>query len=210
MKYKVIVLIGLCLVLVPLLRALPATSDAPERTSPVTVSPGSGSPATIQPLDAIERTPEMKRLQAELEAVTATGDPARIKAVHNRIQAVYLAGQPRPVSGIKAEAVLEPPQGMRDPGPDVLIAGGPTTTSAAAYTMDGNMYAAASLPDSTARVFRSTDHGSTWHFLRHPDHAQYHLAQGRPGRDHRRFGQGLPVRHPSGPGRQRHARPVRY
>lgn len=165
MRNNLVALAAATLLLSAALWAAPASSDAPEpAAAPVGLSPG-GSSTTLGPLNPIEQTPELKALNAELARVTATGDVAQIKAVHNRIQAAYLATQPRPKSDTKVQPVPEPSQDMTDPGPDVLIAGGPISTSGACYTMDGKMYVAASMPDSTAQVFRSTDHGSSWQFL---------------------------------------------
>ncbi len=54
---------------------------------------------------------------------------------------------------------------MTDPLPDILINLGPTYATAADYTRDGSMYAAASIGDSTVRVWKSRDHGATWAYL---------------------------------------------
>lgn len=165
MRNNVVALTGLSLLLCATVWALPVSSDAPEPAGSQLSAPAGSSPATLGPLNPIEQTPAMKALQAELAAATATGDIARIKAVHNRIQAAYLATQPRQVSRVKVKPLIEPPQGMTDPGPDILITGGPIGTTGVCYTMDGTVYAAASMPDSSADVFRSTDHGASWQWL---------------------------------------------
>jgi hypothetical protein len=164
-KKNVLALAVMTALLATSLWAAPQTSDGPEPAIvPATAQPG-GSAATLGAPNPIENTQAMKALRAELAAATATGDPARIKAVHNRIQAAYLAVQPRQVSKVKVEPTRRPPQGMTDPGPDILVAGGPVNSFGATYTMDGVMYVAGAMPDSSATVFRSLDHGNTWQWL---------------------------------------------
>ena len=156
----------LCLIPVLALAAPQSASDRAEpayRTS-ITQRPG-GTQLALGTQRATEPTPEMAALQAELKTVIATGDVDRIKAVENRVQALILSTQAPQDVRVTAEPVLEPPQGMTGLGTDVTIAGGTVNGTAADYTMDGKMYAAAGLPDSTVRVWRSTDFGATWGYL---------------------------------------------
>jgi hypothetical protein len=160
-KYVIVpVLVGL---LATLALAVTATSDL-ATVAPAPVMGAAGSPVTLGPLSPIEQTPEMRALRSELARADASGDHSAIKAVEDRIQALYLASQPP--SGEPAEAEPVPARcGVTDYGLDALVSDRVATSIAADYTMDGTMYAAAATLDSTAMVYRSTDHGVTWSAL---------------------------------------------
>jgi hypothetical protein len=154
------VLVGL---LATLALAAPATSDVTAPAAEPAIS-APGSPVTLGPLNPIEQTPEMRALRSELARADASGDNSAIKAVEDRIQALYLASQPP--NGVPVEAEPVPAQGgVADYGLDALVSARVWSSIAADYTMDGTMYAAAATLDSTAMVYRSTDHGASWSFL---------------------------------------------
>jgi len=160
-KYVIVpALLGL---LAALAFAAPATSDMTARAPEPAIAPA-GSPTTLGPLSPIEQTPEMHALRSELGRAEASGDDSDVKAVHARIQGLYLANQPPTQDAAKSEPAPAP-CGATWYGPDALISGSVAYSTAADYTMDGTMYAAAALTDSTARVFVSTDHGVTWNVL---------------------------------------------
>jgi hypothetical protein len=154
------VLVGL---LAALALAAPATSDRTAPAAEPTIS-APGSPGTLGPLNPIEQTPEMRAPRSELARADASGDNSAIKAVEDRIQALYLASQPPNGDPVEAEPV--PAQcGVTDYGLDALVSARVATNFAADYTMDGTMYAAAATLDSSGLVYRSTDHGVTWYYL---------------------------------------------
>ena len=160
-KYVMVpVLVGL---LATLALAVTATSDVAAPAPEPAIS-ATGSPVTLGPLNPIEQTPEMRALRSELARADASGDNSAIKAVEDRIQALYLASQPP--NGDPAEAEPVPARcGVADYGLDALVSAQVATNFAADYTMDGTMYAAAATLDSSALVYRSTDHGVTWDYL---------------------------------------------
>jgi hypothetical protein len=151
------VLVGL---LATLALAAHATSDVTAPAAEPAIS-APGSPVTLGPLNPIEQTPEVRALRSELARADASGDNSAIKAVEDRIQALYLAGQPP--SGDPAEAEPVSAQGgVTSYGLDALVSARVGASIAADYTMDGMMYAAAATLDSTTLVYRSTDHGASW------------------------------------------------
>ncbi|MFO7676739.1 MAG: hypothetical protein R6X12_10535 [bacterium] len=155
---------------VGLLLAVPAaartpTSDNPADEARSEAARSGTSPTTLGPLDPIENTPELKALNAELARVTPTGDVEAMKRVHALIQELYLLSQPPQEATVSAVELPEPPAGADFVGPDIRITGGPILSTAADYSMDGTMYAACGLPDSSVRVYRSTDHGETWSYV---------------------------------------------
>jgi hypothetical protein len=162
-NHKLLTLTLVCVLSASVLTAAPRASDLPAR-APEPAIAVAGAPTTLGPLNPIEQTPEMKALRSELDRATASGDNAGIKAVHDRIQALYLANQP-PNSGAAKSEPVPAPCGVTDYGSDALISGRVVFSTAADYTMDGTMYAAAATLDSTAMVYRSTDHGVTWSSL---------------------------------------------
>ena len=113
-------------------------------------------------VNPIEQLPEMAPLRAELDQALARDDRAWIKRVETRIQGVYLAHQAPQVANLDARPPEPLSPGMTDLDPDVLITAGPIYASAADYTKDGSMCAAASVGDSSVWVLKSRDHGATW------------------------------------------------
>jgi len=154
------VLVGL---LATLALAATATSDVTAPAAEPAIS-APGSPVTLGPLNPIEHTPEMRALRAELARLDASGDDSAIKAVEDRIQALYLACQPPSGDPATAEPVSAQ-GGVAGYGLDALVSARVGASIAADYTMDGTMYAAAATLDSSALVYRSTDHGVTWNYL---------------------------------------------
>lgn len=124
-------------------------------------------PGAMGSMTPAARDPRVLALRAEQAAVG--GDPAAVKAVENRIQAIYLEGQPQPpLDGggiVFGTGTWELPQMDR---PDVVIDTGTIWATGADYEADGSMYVAYSRGrDSTVRIVKSTDHGSTWQPLRY-------------------------------------------
>jgi len=163
MKKYLVLMVGCVLPLIAL-AGMQATGNMPPQ--PVYSGPATspGEHPTLQPLDAIENTPAMAAVRVGLKQAIASGDCARIKRVENRIQELYLAQQQPPAK----PADLKPLNGQGQsqipfgPNPDVIITGPVVYASAADYSMDGSIYAAAALPDTTVRVWKSRDHGATW------------------------------------------------
>ncbi len=136
-----------------LLTALSAGLDAPGALGPITPAADDG---------------RVLRLRAEQAAAAARGEPtAVLKGYENRIQAIYLEYQPA-LADDGGGVVVSPrwwPLPELD-GPDVVIDTGTIVATGADYESDGTMYVAYSLArDSSVRLVKSTDHGSTWHPL---------------------------------------------
>lgn len=106
--------------------------------------------------------PRVKALRAEQEMVK--DNPVLVKEIENRIQEIYLEYDRS--GGLADDAVRFGYGGYQQPaidGPDVVIDTGRIYATAADYEMDGTMWVAYSRGrDSTVRVVKSTDHGSTW------------------------------------------------
>uniref|UniRef100_A0A7C4CAP9 T9SS type A sorting domain-containing protein n=1 Tax=candidate division WOR-3 bacterium TaxID=2052148 RepID=A0A7C4CAP9_UNCW3 len=120
-------------------------------------------PSSLGTMTPAARDPRVQALRAEQEAVK--NDPARVKALENRIQEIYLETQPAlPQDGGGITFITEPwelPQ-VGD-GPDIVLDTGRILATGADYEMNGSMYVAWSRArDSSVRVAKSTDHGNTW------------------------------------------------
>ncbi len=106
--------------------------------------------------------PRVKALRQEQELVK--GNPLKVKEIENRIQEIYLEYDRSPAAAFNA-VVLAPNdyQQPQSDGPDVVIDTGRIVATAADYEMDGTMWVAYSRErDSSVRVVKSTDYGSTW------------------------------------------------
>jgi len=156
---------AICFVLAGLLLPAFAAPSAGDNPTALPAAARSGLLKASLPSNPLESTPELQALRAELAVATASGDVVRIKSVHSRIQALYLAAQGPQEATVTAELLPDPPPASCDVGADIVIQGGPVYGTAADYLMDGTMYAAASLPDSSVRIWRSIDHGETWQYF---------------------------------------------
>jgi len=123
--------------------------------------------ADVGPVSSPETDPHILAIRARQEQALARGDRAELKRLEGEVQAIYLQQQPAPLSsGLTVRRVAARPALRRFDGADAVIDEGRFIATAADYTMDGNMYVAAfRLDDSTTRVYRSTDHGSSWETL---------------------------------------------
>lgn len=106
--------------------------------------------------------PRVKALRQEQEQVK--DNPTKVREIENRIQEIYLEYDRSP--GAAFNAVVLAPNDYQQPqsdGPDVVIDTGRIVATAADYEMDGTMWVAYSRQrDSSVRVVKSTDYGSTW------------------------------------------------
>lgn len=162
MKKLLVLMVG-CLVPIVGLAELPAALDKPlVEPEPASVQVVPGRIVMGDHVNPIEQLPEMAALRAELDQALARDDRAWIKRVETRIQGVYLAHQAPQEMRVDARPTALSSLGLTDLDPDVLIAAGPIYASAADYTKDGSMYAAASVGDSSVWVLKSRDHGATW------------------------------------------------
>jgi hypothetical protein len=127
------------------------------------------NPATtsIGPARPADADPQILAIRAQQRAALAHGDRAELKRLEGEVQAIYLRQQPASLSsGLTVRRVAARSALRRFDGADAVIAEGRFIATAADYTMDGNIYVAAfHLDDSTTRVYRSTDHGSSWEIL---------------------------------------------
>lgn len=106
--------------------------------------------------------PRVKALRQEQEQVKH--NPTKVREIENRIQEIYLEYDQ---SGGRADNAIilaaNDEQQLFSDGPDVVIDTGTIWATAADYEMDGTMWVAYSRQrDSSVRVVKSTDHGSTW------------------------------------------------
>ena len=163
-KYVVVsVLLGL-LTAVAFAGAL-TTSDREEPMRPARANPpyfGARANSISNPVDAL---PEVRALRVEQRAAQARGDEPGARAIENRIQQYYLDATP-PQSPIGHPVVVPAPQGgLLYPAPDVVIYPSTVNGTGADYEADGTMWAVCSPPDSTVKVYKSTDAGATWNYF---------------------------------------------
>ena len=130
-------------------------------------TPASPSGAEVGPISSPETDPQILAIRARRQEALVRGDRAELKRLEGEVQAILLSRQPRPApSELKVRMVTPEARPPAFVGPDAVIDTGRFISTAADYTMDGNMYVAASrLNDSIVYVYRSTDHGSSWENL---------------------------------------------
>jgi hypothetical protein len=121
--------------------------------------------AAVGPVSSPETDPHILAIRAQQSEALARGDRAELKRLEGEVQAIYLLQQ-QPASlssGLTVRRAAVQPALRRRDGADAVIDEGRFIATAADYTMDGNIYVAAfHTDDSTTRVYRSTDHGSSW------------------------------------------------
>ncbi len=161
MKKTVILAVALLLPVVPAF-AVGTTDNGTERAvaggACVGVDPATLSTSAVPAADE-----EIAPLQAQARACLDRGDYAGAKVFENQVQSIIYRRQPQPPVDLTVSEA-PPPSGL-DAGPDVPIVSGATNAFAADYETDGTMYAAAAQPDSTIRVYKSTNHGTSWAYL---------------------------------------------
>jgi len=109
--------------------------------------------------------PRIAALQQQMAA--ARGDVAAVKRLGEQVQAILLASQAdnQGSAGGLVTPITRGAKTARLDGPDILIYPGSVEALAADWQMDGTMWVALSQNvDSGVRVYRSTDHGTTWAF----------------------------------------------
>lgn len=129
--------------------------------------PAASTAAAVGPVSSPETDQRILSIRAQQDEAHARGDRAELKRLEGEVQAILLSRQREPLpSGPTFRRVAAPSAPRRFDGADAVIDEGYFIATAADYTMDGNMYVAAfRLDDSTTRVYRSTDHGSSWEIL---------------------------------------------
>jgi hypothetical protein len=119
-------------------------------------------------------SPDVAELQAQEHSALARGDVAAARELEGQVQAILIrdqhaAPQPAPVVAVK------PGRLGANLAPDQLIYSGGISALSSDYEMDGTMWAAFAGPDSVIRVYKSSDHGTTWTKVREyfvpPKHA---------------------------------------
>jgi hypothetical protein len=159
-KQKVLVAVC-CLFPLALLLAAISTDDnhASGKVAPTTAA--SSVASTRSSLPSYAPDPEIAPLRAEVDARLASGDRDGAKVIESQIQQVMCSRQPQRRAELTLTPVPEPPAGM-DAGPDATIYAGLVNSFATDYEADGTMWTAAGLPDSSIRVWKSTNHGASW------------------------------------------------
>jgi len=114
-------------------------------------------------------TPQITEVQNKMDAALARGDYAMARQYDRQIVDLrYGNSEPIPPAGVPI------PHGERASGSsyapllwgaDKLVYAGALRTYACDYDTNGTMYVAVSASDSTIKIYRSLNHGSTWSFV---------------------------------------------
>ncbi len=111
-------------------------------------------------------TPEIADLQKKMDDAMARGDFNLARQYDRQIvdlrYGTTVPSQPTGLPIPHSEKITSSTSGPSDWGTDRLIYTGSFRTYACDYDTNGTMYVAVSCPDSTAKVYRSLDHGLTW------------------------------------------------
>jgi hypothetical protein len=114
-------------------------------------------------------TPAIRELQQKMDAAMARGDYALARQYDRQIVDLrYGTAMPAQPTGLPiphAELANSSTPVPMYWGSDRLIYSGALRTFACDYDTNGTMYVAISAPDSSIKIYRSLDHGSTWSFM---------------------------------------------
>ena len=165
MKKYAVLSVFLGLLTAVALAGTPTASDREEAMRPARANPPYPGAKMSSATNPVEALPEVQALRVEQKTAQARGDEPGARAIESQIQQYYLAVTPAQ-SPIGHPVVVPAPQGgLPDLAPDVVIYPSTVNGTGTDYEADGTMWAVCSPPDSTVKVYKSTDAGATWNYF---------------------------------------------